>query len=73
MPTRPIEDVLATHSEDLLARPGVTIVYQGALEDGSPCITIGVFDAKAASARDLPQSIEGYRVVLQETGALGPR
>lgn len=73
MPSRPIEEVLETHANDLLARSGVTIVYQGALEDGTPCIVVGVVDARAAGGSDLPKSIEGYRVVLQETGEVGPR
>jgi hypothetical protein len=72
-PSRPIDEVLAVHSEELLARPGVTIVYQGARDDGAPCITVGVVDKNASSARSLPKSIEGYPVVVQETGAVGPR
>jgi len=73
IPSRSIDEVLAAHADDLLARPGVTIVYQGALEDGAPCITVGVIDKEAPSARELPPSLEGYPVVLQETGELGPR
>ena len=45
VPSRSIDEVLATHAESLLARTGVTIVYQGATEEGAPCIVVGVVDA----------------------------
>ncbi len=73
MPTRPIDEVLAAHSAELMATPGVTIVFVGALGDGSPCVTVGVVEENAAIRRAIPSRLEGYPVVVQITGPLGPR
>lgn len=69
----PIGDVISRHADALLALPGVTIVFEGKLDDGDVCITIGVVDASAPGAGAIPTTIEGYRVVVKETGAVGPR
>ena len=39
---RPIDKVLESHTTELMGIPGVVGVYQGALEDGTPCITVMV-------------------------------
>ena len=73
MPTKPIADVLRDHSEEILAMPGVTVVYEGVLANGTPCVTVGVVDLHDESVRAIPKSLEGYVVSLHETGAIGPR
>lgn len=69
---RPIEDVLAAHAKDLMAIEGVTMVYQGALEDGTPCIKVGVVETSDDLERAIPESLEGHPVVITETGEIGP-
>ena len=73
VPIRPIDDVLAAHSAELMATPGVVIVFVGALDDGSPCLTVGVVEESAAIRSAIPRRLEGYPVVVQVTGPLGPR
>lgn len=70
---RPIEDVLAAHAADLMAIEGVVIVYQGALDDGTPCIKVGVVERSENVVGAIPESLEGYPVVIAETGKIGPR
>jgi hypothetical protein len=73
MPTKPIADVIRDHGEEILAMPGVTVVYEGILANGTPCITVGVVDLRDENVRAIPKSLEGYVVSLHETGAIGPR
>lgn len=70
---RPIEEVIAAHDAELMAAPGVTAVYQGLAADGTPCVTVGVVRRTPELERVIPPEIEGWRVEIVETGALGPR
>jgi hypothetical protein len=46
--------------------------YEGRTDDGLACIKVMVVaDSDALRAR-LPQSLEGYRVLVHETGEIGP-
>lgn len=73
MPERPIEEVLAAHATDLMGIPGVVAVYQGALADGTPCVTVGVAERTPETERRIPRTLEGHPVVVRETGPIAPR
>ena len=66
MSRRPIGDVLRDHTPELMALPGVIGTGEGA-KDGRPVILVIVATGSGAGSR-IPHEIEGYRVVLQETG-----
>ena len=69
-PKRDINVVLAAHDKELLAIPGVVGVYVGTLEDRrTPCLRVMVA-RKTAESRKVPQSIEGYPVVIEVTGEI---
>ena len=69
-PQRDINAVLAAHDKELLAIPGVVGVYVGTLEDRrTPCLRV-MLARKTAESRKVPQSIEGYPVVIEVTGEI---
>jgi len=69
-PKRHINVVLAAHDKGLLAIPGVVGVYVGTLEDRrTPCLRVMVA-RKTAESRKVPQSIEGYPIVIEVTGEI---
>ena len=69
----PIATVIADHASRLLALDGVVTVYEGALEDGSPCLKIGVAARPRELAEEIGDTLEGYPVVIVETGEIAPR
>ena len=69
---RPIEAVLADHTPRLMALAGVAGTYQGALDDGSPCIAIMVVALTPALRDSLPKMLEGWPVRVEETGEIRP-
>jgi hypothetical protein len=71
-PKRDINAVLAAHDKELLAIPGVVGVYVGTLEDRrTPCLRV-MLARKTAESRKVPQSIEGYPVIVEVTGEIRP-
>jgi hypothetical protein len=72
MPTRPIEAVLTDHTDALMAIPGVVGVGQGLLDD-TPCITVFVIANTPQVQQDIPSTLEGYPVVVEQTGVIRPR
>ncbi len=69
-PKRDINVVLAAHDKGLLAILGVVGVYVGTLEDRrTPCLRV-MLARKTAESRKVPQSIEGYPVVIEVTGEI---
>ena len=72
---RPIEAVLAEHTDDLMALPGVVGTGQGECE-GVPCIRVFVAQSTDTLLQQVPSMLEGYTVEVQETGefrALDPK
>ena len=69
--TKPLDQVIEAHTETLLAVPGVVGVAQG-LCRGEPCIRVFVEARTPAIEAQLPAAIEGYPVVVSETGVLRP-
>lgn len=72
VPVRPLEKVLQERTDSLMAVPGVVGVAEG-LCDGKPCIKVYVARKTAASLRAIPASVEGYPVVVEETGEFRPQ
>lgn len=70
MPRRPIAEVLAAHTPELMAVPGVVGTYQGALADGRPCIRVMVVKLTPELRRRLPRTLEGWPVELEESGEI---
>jgi hypothetical protein len=73
MVNRPIADVLEEHAPRLMALEGVVMVYESALEDGTPCIKVGVAKQRAELDKKIPDHLEGHPVVVVETGPIEPR
>lgn len=72
MPTRSIDEVLAAHTDSLMAIPGVVGTAVG-LCDGERCIKVLLADSNPATKRKIPGRLEGYRVVVEVTGTIRPR
>lgn len=68
MPERTIEQVQEAHTDEWMAIPGVEGTAIG-LFKGKPCINV-LASVKAEKLRGkIPSSIEGYPVIIEETGA----
>jgi hypothetical protein len=73
MPARDINDVLRDHDDRLLALPGVVGVYVGLLEDEkTACLKVMVARMTPELKRAIPKTLEGYTVVIEETGVIRP-
>ena len=68
---RSIEEVLGTHTDRLLAVPGVVGVGEGRC-DGQPCIKVFVARKTPDLLKAIPASLEGYPVAVEQTGELRP-
>jgi hypothetical protein len=66
---RPIEAVLKAHTAVLMKLPGVVGTAQGLCEN-KPCIKVYVIRKTPDLERRIPGSLEGYRVVIEETGEI---
>jgi hypothetical protein len=65
--------VIAVHSEELLAIPGVEGMAVGLLDDGrTPCLQILVERRTSELAARLPATLDGHPVVLVESGDIRP-
>jgi hypothetical protein len=67
--TRSVEQVFDTHRDSLLSIPGV--VGAGiAKSEGKPCLVIMVKDKTQYTEGQIPKELDGYRVIMQETGEI---
>ncbi len=62
-----IEDTLERHSAALMSVPGVVATGQGLCGD-EPCIKVFVVERTPEIDRSVPKTIEGYKVVVVESG-----
>lgn len=69
--TRSIDEVLADHTDSLMAIPGV-VGTAVALCDGGRCIKVLLADSNPETKRKIPARLEGYRVVVEVTGTIRP-
>jgi len=68
-----INMVLRDHDRELMAIPGVVGVYVGLLEDGkTPCLKVMAARKTPQLERQVPKSLEGYPVLVEETGVIRP-
>ncbi len=73
MPNRDINAVLRAHEDELLAIPGVAGVYVGLMaDDKTPCLKVMAVKKNQDLERQVPKSLEGYPVVIEETGVIRP-
>ena len=72
MSVRSIDDVLAAHTDSLMALPGVVGTAIG-LCDGQRCIKVLLADSNPDTKRKIPARLEGYAVVVEVTGTIKPR
>lgn len=71
VPSRPIEEVLQSHTPQLMSIPGVIGTGLGNA-DGKPCILVLVSKETPSLRDSIPPSIEGHRVRIQEVGEVKP-
>lgn len=67
MERRTIEEVLRAHTGQLMSLPGVVGTAQG-LCSGRPCIKVYIVKKSAELVRNIPDTIEGYPVMVEESG-----
>ena len=67
-----ISTVLASHTDSLMAIPGVVGVGEGE-KDGRPTVYVMVERRTAELDAALPDSLDGYEVVVKETGLIEPQ
>ena len=73
MTQKDINAVLKDHDKELLAIPGVVGVYVGLLpDDKTPCLKVMVIKETEDLKRRIPKSIEGYPVLIEESGVIRP-
>jgi hypothetical protein len=71
VPARSIDEVLAAHTDSLMALPGVVGTAIG-LCDGERCIKVLLADSSSDTKARIPDRLEGYRVVAEVTGTIRP-
>lgn len=70
--SKTIEQVLKTHTDSLMALPGVVGMAIG-LCDGAACIRVFLADSSAETRRKIPARLEGYPVEVEVTGPFRAR
>ncbi len=71
MGQKTIETVLNNHTDHLMSIPGVIGTAIGESE-GKPCIKVFVVKKTEELQRKIPKELEGYKVVIDETGEFRP-
>ncbi len=69
MTAKAIEEVLKDHTEELMSLPGVTGTAQGLCDD-KPCIKVYVIKKTPELDQKIPDNLEGYQVMIEETGEI---
>ena len=72
MPERDINAVMADHTTELMAIPGVAGVAIGELDDHTPCILVLVEEQTDRIERAVPRTLEGHPVRLLVSGKIVP-
>ncbi|HJW74712.1 MAG TPA: hypothetical protein VJ787_03440 [Thermoleophilia bacterium] len=67
MPNETVRRVLERHAQEIVALPGVVGVAEGET-DGGPCITVYVAEKSAEVVGRIPPDLEGWPVVVRESG-----
>ena len=69
MVAKAIDEVLREHVKPLMSIPGVVGAGQGLCE-GKPCIKVFVIKMTPDLDQKIPNTLEGYQVVVEETGEI---
>jgi hypothetical protein len=69
MPAKKIEEVLREHTKALMSIPGVVGTAQGLCE-GKACIKVYVIKKSSEMDQKIPDILEGYPVMIEETGEI---
>ncbi len=69
MTAKTIEEVLKEHTEELINIPGVVGTAQGLCND-KPCIKVYVIDKTPELEQKIPDKLEGYPLMIEETGEI---
>lgn len=72
MPLGDINQVMEEHVDKLMALPGVVGVYVSARDDGTPCIKVMVSTLTPSIEARIPKEIEGFSIVIMDTGEIVP-
>lgn len=73
MTRKNINAVLRDHDKDLLTIPGVVGVFVGLLpDDKTPCLKVIVVKETEDLKSRIPDFIEGYPVLIEESGVIRP-
>ena len=62
-----IGEILKRHTDELMAVPGVVGIAEGKSQ-GRPCIKVFVVDRNSVALRQIPDTIEGYLLQVEESG-----
>jgi hypothetical protein len=71
-PEKAIEAVLKERTKELMSIPGVVGTGQGLCDD-KPCIKVLVVKETPEVDQKIPRMLEGYPVVIEETGKIRAR
>ena len=69
MPAKAIEEVQQEHTEEWMSIPGVTGTAIGEFER-KPCIRVFVAEKTQEVMERIPSEVEGFRVIIDETGEI---
>ena len=72
MSSTKIEEVLRKYTDDLMTIPGVAGVGQG-LCNCNPCIKVFAIKKTPELENKIPQKLEGYQIIIEETGEIHAR
>ena len=72
MQTPDVKTVMEAHVAELMAIDGVTAVAIGELPDGASCIQVYVVKKTPEIVRRIPRTLDGYPVVVEESGVIRP-
>jgi len=67
VPEKSIEQVIAEYTDEWMAIPGIEGTAIG-LSDNKPCIKIFTSVKTQELRAEIPSTIEGYPVIIEETG-----
>ncbi|MEE9610245.1 MAG: hypothetical protein V3W19_03295, partial [Desulfatiglandales bacterium] len=69
MERKSIEKVLKEHTDELMSLPGVVGTAQGLCDD-QPCIKVFVIEKTPELDQEIPDILEGYPLMIEETGTI---
>ena len=71
-PMKDINEVIKVYADSLMTIPGVVGLYHGLDDDGKSCLKVMVKEKTPEISKRIPERIEGFPVVIDETGEIKP-